>query len=112
MTVSPDVSPPLDEDGLIARFFAPIAGPGGLGLRDDAALLRPPPGHDLVVTTDALVVGVHFFAVDPPDSIARKALRVNLSDLAAKGAEPLGFTLALALQPGWDPDWLDRKSVV
>jgi thiamine-monophosphate kinase len=97
---------PLDEDGLIARFFLPIAGPGGLGLRDDAALLRPPPGHDLVVTTDALVVGVHFFAVDPPDAIARKALCVNLSDLAAKGAEPLGFTLALALTPGWDEAWL------
>ena len=106
MTVSPDVSPPLDEDGLIARFFAPIAGPGGLGLRDDAALLRPLPGHDLVVTTDALVAGVHFFAVDPPESIARKALRVNLSDLAAKGAEPLGFTLALALEAAWTPEWL------
>lgn len=98
----------LDEDGLIARFFAPIAGPEGLGLRDDVALLRPPPGRDLVVTTDALVAGVHFFAVDPPGAIARKALRVNLSDLAAKGAEPLGFTLALALQAGWEPDWLER----
>ncbi len=98
----------LDEDTLIERFFAPIAGPGGLDLADDAALLRPPPGHDLVVTTDALVAGVHFFAVDPPDSVARKALRVNLSDLAAKGAEPLGFTLALALEAGWEADWLER----
>ncbi len=97
---------PLDEDSLIARFFAPIAGPGGLGLLDDAALIAPPPGRDLVVTLDALVAGVHFFAVDPPDSIARKALRVNLSDLAAKGAEPLGFTLALALPAGWTADWL------
>ena len=85
------------EDELIARFFAPLAGPAGLGLRDDAALLKPPPGDDLVLTTDALVAGVHFFADDPPDAIARKALRVNLSDLAAKGARPLGFLLALAL---------------
>ena len=56
---------------------------------------------DIVVTTDAVVEGVHYLATDPPDTIARKSLRVNLSDLAAKGAEPLGFTLALAL-PGWD----------
>lgn len=97
----------LDEDGLIARFFAPIAGPGGLGLKDDAALVVPPPGHDMVVTVDALVAGGHFFPDDPPDSIARKALRVNLSDLAAKGAEPLGFTLALALPAGWTADWLE-----
>ncbi|RYB02447.1 thiamine-phosphate kinase [Lichenibacterium ramalinae] len=98
--------PPLDEDSLIARFFAPIAGPGGLGLKDDAAVVVPPPGQDLVVTVDALVAGGHFFAEDPPASIARKALRVNLSDLAAKGAEPLGFTLALALPAGWTADWL------
>ena len=53
------------EDDLIARFFAPLAGPAGLGLKDDAALLTPPPGRDLVLTTDALVAGVHFFADDP-----------------------------------------------
>jgi thiamine-monophosphate kinase len=94
------------EDDLIARFFAPIAGPEGLGLRDDAALLTPPPGSDLVLTKDALVAGVHFFADDPPAAIARKALRVNLSDLAAKGAEPLGFLLALALPGDWTADWL------
>lgn len=98
---------PLDEDGLIARFFAPIAGPGGLGLRDDAALVAPPPGHDLVVTVDALVAGGHFFPDDPPSSIGRKALGVNLSDLAAKGADPLGFTLALALPAAWTADWLE-----
>ena len=97
----------LDEDGLIARFFAPIAGPGGLGLRDDAALIAPPPGHDLVVTVDALVAGGHFFPDDPPAGIALKALAVNLSDLAAKGADPLGFTLALALPAGWSADWLE-----
>lgn len=96
----------LDEDSLIARFFAPIAGPGGLGLRDDAALIVPPPGHDLVVTVDGLVSGGHFFSDDPPAAIARKALRVNLSDLAAKGAAPLGFTLTLALPRDWNADWL------
>jgi thiamine-monophosphate kinase len=95
-----------NEDDLIARFFAPIAGPEGLGLRDDAALLAPPPGFDLVLTKDALVAGVHFFADDPPAAIARKALRVNLSDLAAKGAEPIGFLLAIALSEDWTADWL------
>ena len=87
----------LGEADLIARFFAPLAGPAGLELRDDAALMCPPPGEDLVLTTDALVAGVHFLADDPPGAIARKALRVNLSDLAAKGARPLGFLLTLAL---------------
>ena len=100
------MSPRASEDELIARFFAPLAGPEGLGLRDDAALMRPPPGEDLVLTTDALVAGVHFFADDPPDAIARKALRVNLSDLAAKGARPLGFLLSLALPRDWREDWL------
>src|SRR5271165_737136 len=101
------MSPRPSEDELIARFFAPYAGPAALGLRDDAALLSPPPGCDLVLTTDALVAGVHFFADDPPQSIARKALRVNLSDLAAKGARPLGFLLSLALPPDWTEPWLN-----
>ncbi len=96
----------LSEDELIARFFAPYAGPAGLGLRDDAALLTPPAGCDLVLTTDALVAGVHFFADDAPAAIARKALRVNLSDLAAKGARPLGFLLSLALPADWTEAWL------
>jgi thiamine-monophosphate kinase len=89
--------PHSGEDDLIARFFAPLAGPGGLGLKDDAALISVEPGFELVVTCDALVAGVHFFPDDPPDAIAAKALRVNLSDLAAKGAAPRGFVLALAL---------------
>ena len=100
------MSPRLGEDDLIARYFAPLAGPAGLGLRDDAALVRPPAGEDLVLTADALVAGVHFFADDPPGAIARKALRVNLSDLAAKGARPLGFLLTLALPEEWREDWL------
>ncbi|TGE02668.1 thiamine-phosphate kinase [Methylobacterium nonmethylotrophicum] len=96
------------EDELIARYFAPLAGEGGLGLRDDAAVLAPSPGHDLVLTTDAVVAGVHYFADDPPASIACKALGVNLSDLAAKGAEPRGFLLTLALADGWDETWLSE----
>ena len=94
------------EDELIARFFAPLAGAGGLGLRDDAALLRPAAGHDLVLTVDALVAGVHFFPDDPADAVAHKALAVNVSDLAAKGAQPSGFLLALALPDAWTETWL------
>jgi thiamine-monophosphate kinase len=100
------MSPRLSENDLIARYFAPLAGPAGLGLLDDAALVRPPAGRDLVLTCDALVAGVHFFADDPPAAIARKALRVNLSDLAAKGARPLAFLLSLALPRGFSEDWL------
>lgn len=95
------------EDDLIARFFAPLAGQGGLGLKDDAACVTPAPGQDLVLTVDAIVAGVHFFPTDPPESIARKALGVNLSDLAAKGADPLGFLLTLALPQDWTAPWLE-----
>ena len=96
-----------NEDRLIARHFKPIARhPGALGLIDDAATLSPPPGHDLVVTADAIVGGVHFFSSDPADAIARKALRVNLSDLAAKGAKPAGFLVSLALPKSVDEPWL------
>src|SRR4051812_48167600 len=95
------------EDRLIARHFKPIARhPGALGLTDDAAMLTPPKGHALVVTADAVVGGVHFFADDPPEAIARKALRVNLSDLAAKGAKPAGFVLTLALPKAHGDIWL------
>src|SRR5262245_7145447 len=95
------------EDLLIARHFGPLAQhPGALGLADDAAILVPPAGSDLVLKADAVVGGVHFFPDDPPDAIARKALRVNLSDLAAKGARPLGFLLSLALPKGIGDDWL------
>ena len=96
----------ISEDTIISRYLAPIAGQGALTLLDDAALLSPPSGHDLVLTKDALVAGVHFFADDPPASIAKKALRVNLSDLAAKGATPAGFLLALAVPRGLDESWI------
>jgi thiamine-monophosphate kinase len=98
--------PRPSEDEIIANFFAPLAGPAGLGLLDDAALLAVPADHELVVTTDVLSCGVHFFAEDAPEVIGRKALRVNLSDLAAKGAEPIGFLLGLALSGDWTADWL------
>ncbi|MBI5112100.1 MAG: thiamine-phosphate kinase [Rhodovulum sp.] len=89
------------EDRLIAAYFAPLAThPGALGLADDVAVLTPPAGCDLVLETDAIVAGMHFFADDPPETVARKALRINLSDLAAKGARPLGFLLSLALPRG------------
>lgn len=102
----PPPSKPSAEDELIARHFAPLAHhPGALGLRDDAALFKPPTGYELVITKDAIVAGTHFFEDDPPETVARKALRVNLSDLAAKGAEPAGFVLALGL-PHSLPQWL------
>jgi thiamine-monophosphate kinase len=98
-------SNPSGEDSLIARFFKPIAtDPGAFSLDDDAAALKSS-GDDIVVTTDAVVEGVHFLTDDPPDTLARKALRVNLSDLAAKGAVPAGFVLTLALRRS-DEVWL------
>ena len=95
------------EERLIARFFRPIAtDPGALGLIDDAAIWTPPPDTDLVLKTDAIVGGVHFFPGDPPGAVAQKALRVNLSDLAAKGAQPAGFLLALAIPKSVKDAWL------
>jgi thiamine-monophosphate kinase len=97
--------PASGEDSLISRYFRPIAtDPGAFDLDDDAAVLKAL-GEDIVVTTDAIVEGVHFLPDDPPDTIARKALRVNLSDLAAKGATPAGFVLTLALRAA-DETWL------
>src|SRR5262245_21730532 len=87
------------EFALIAKLFAPLAAKekGALALTDDAATLSVPAGRELVVTTDTIVEGVHFLRDDPPDLVAKKALRVNLSDLAAKGATPRGYLLALSL---------------
>jgi thiamine-monophosphate kinase len=98
----------LGEFGRIRRFFAPLAGPGGLGLKDDAALVDCRPGHRLVVTVDAIVEGVHYLPEDPPDLVARKLLRVNLSDLAAMGARPLHYLLTTALPTSLDDDWVAR----
>lgn len=95
----------LDEFDSIARLFRPLAtSPEALGLRDDAAVLPSRPGFDLVVTADAVVEGVHFLADDPPDLVARKLLRVNLSDLAAKAAQPYGYMLTVAWSPAWDEE--------
>ena len=93
---------------IIARYFAPLARgfPGAYGLRDDAAVIAPAPGHELVAKTDAIVGGVHFFDDDPPDLVARKALRVNLSDLAAKGARPRAYLLDLMIPQRVDEAWI------
>lgn len=97
----------LSEDALIARYLAPLAkDPGALALTDDAAHLSAPVGEELIITVDGLVAGVHFFADDPPDLIARKALRTNLSDLAAKGARPRAYLLTLSLPEAWSEEWL------
>jgi len=98
-------APASGEDSLIAHYFKPIAtDAGAFGLDDDAAVLKSQ-GADIVVTTDAIVEGVHFLRGDPAETVARKALRVNLSDLAAKGAVPAGFVLTLALR-AVDDAWL------
>jgi len=97
----PDQAPA--EFGLIARHFRPLAGPGGLGLLDDAALLAPPPGRTLVLTADAMVAGVHFLPDDPAELVGRKLLRVNLSDLAAMGAVPLAYLMTVSA-PKETPD--------
>ncbi len=95
------------EFALIAEIFAPLANdPGALNLTDDAAIIPAMPGHDLVVTADMLIAGVHFFADDAPDRIAQKLLRANLSDLAAKGATPHGYLLTIALPRNTTLHWL------
>jgi len=101
--------PALGEFGRIARFFRPLAAgfPGALNLTDDAAVLDVPPGQELVLTTDAIVAGVHFLPSDAPGDVARKALRVNLSDLAAKGAKPLAYTLTLAVGREVGDAWVE-----
>jgi len=88
----------------IRKLFAPLAHPDhAWGLTDDVAVMPTRPGADLVLTKDAIVEGVHFLPGDPLDTVAQKLLRVNLSDLAAKGAEPFGYLLACHWSPrcGW-----------
>jgi len=89
----------------IARHFRPLAGPGSLGLTDDAAVFTPPPGRELVVTADAMVESVHFLPGTAPGLVARKLLRVNLSDLAAMGAMPLGYLVTLSVPRSFGDDW-------
>lgn len=96
---------PPAEFGLIARHFRPLAGPGALDLLDDAALLQPPPGRQLVFTADAMVAGVHFLPDDPADTVGGKLLRVNLSDLAAMGATPLAYLMTVSAPHGTDDAW-------
>ena len=93
------------EFSLIARHFRRLAGPGSLDLSDDAAVFDPPPGRQLVAAADAMVEGVHFLPDDPPETIGAKLLRVNLSDLAAMGAAPLGYLLTVALPRGTPDGW-------
>src|SRR5262245_64842200 len=95
------------EERLIGRYFRPLAtAPGAFGLGDDAAVLTPRAGCDVVVTADGVIAGVHFLPTDPPQGIARKALRMNLSDLAAKGATPVGFLLSIALPANTQESWI------
>ncbi|RFD19348.1 thiamine-phosphate kinase [Komagataeibacter melaceti] len=93
------------EFGFIARVFRPLAGEGALDLRDDAAVFTPPAGRQLVVAADAMVEGVHFLPDDPADTVGRKLLRCNLSDLAAMDATPLGYLLTVSMPPARDEAW-------
>jgi thiamine-monophosphate kinase len=104
------MSGPPDEFAWIARDLAPLAegAPEAFGLIDDAAAIPSRPGFDLIVSKDAIVEGVHFLPGDAPDLVARKLLRVNLSDLAAKGADPYGYFLAVAWPSAYG--WPERAA--
>ena len=97
-----------DEFALIEKYFAPLAGHGSFGLKDDAAMLDVPKGKALVVTNDAIAEGVHFLEHTDPKLIAQRAIRVNMSDLAAKGATPFSISIALGLADNWDRKWIAR----
>lgn len=94
------------EFALIARHFRPLAGAGAIDLADDAAVLDVPAGRRLVVAADAMVEGVHYLPDDPPETVGRKLLRVNLSDLAAMGAAPLGYLMTTSFPRGIADDWI------
>ncbi len=94
----------------IGRYFRPLAGPGALDLTDDAAVFAPPPGRELVIAADAMVEGVHFLPGTAPDLVARKLLRVNLSDLAAMGAAPFGYLLTVSVPRSAGEAWFERFS--
>ena len=98
------------EEAIIQGYFAPLAEgfPGAFGLDDDCALLAPPPGHELVLTTDAMAEGVHFMPGDAPEDVAWKAIAVNVSDLVAKGASPLVYLMSLAFPTAPAAEYLGR----
>ena len=98
------------EFDLIARYFAPLAGPSGLGLLDDAACIRPLAGKDLIISKDMLVEDIHFLPNSDPVDLAFKALSVNISDLAAKGATSSEYFLGLALPRETPADWFEGFS--
>jgi thiamine-monophosphate kinase len=98
------------EDNIIQEFLAPLTGgfPGAFGLKDDCAVIAPPAGHELVVKTDPVVAGLHFLSDAAPEDIAWRALAVNVSDLAGKGAIPIGYLMALALPEAPSRAWMSR----
>jgi thiamine-monophosphate kinase len=98
------------EEDLVQNYLAPLAAgfSGAFSLKDDCAAIKVPSGNDLVVTTDALVSGIHFLPDETPENIAWRALAVNVSDLAAKGASPLCYLMALALPQAPDAEWMMR----
>ena len=103
-------APIRSEEDIVQGYLAPLAAdfPGALGLADDCAVIAPTPGHELVLKTDPIVAGLHFLPDDPPESIAWKALAVNVSDLAAKGAAPRAYLMALAFPATPEPAWMAR----
>ncbi len=106
MVQKPEARRLSGEFDLITRYFAPLSGKGAFGLRDDAALYTPRPGHDLIITQDAIHEGIHFLRDDPRDLVAKRALRTNISDMIAKGGTPVSYSLALGL-----PDWFCDSDV-
>ncbi|MBS1101975.1 thiamine-phosphate kinase [Gluconobacter sp. Dm-62] len=100
------------EFGFIARHFRPLAGAESLDLRDDCALMRSPEGEEFAISTDTMVENVHFLPDDPPETLGRKLLRCNLSDLAAMGARPYAYTLNVTVPRGGrhDENWFDAFS--
>lgn len=111
MTAPPSPQPKTDlppEFAFIRRHFLALAGPAALNLQDDAAVFSPPQGREMVMAVDAMVENVHFLPTDPPDTIGRKLLRCNLSDLAAMGSRPEGWLLAFARSPHITDAWVEQ----
>jgi thiamine-monophosphate kinase len=87
----------MNEFDYINKYFKPLTGNIGRNLKDDAAVFKQNSNHDLIISTDTLVEGVHFFGTEHPADIAKKSLRVNLSDMASMGAKPLFYNLSLSI---------------